>query len=182
MSIAPRLRKETRPAPAAHYIMKRLALILFLSCLSTVLYAQDQAPTLPHEAAHCLIAADQHWLDPQTLEAPELDMAFQLDTKTLLGDEYLYLIVYTTPARNQGRIFDIRIKQKHDYSIENSASFVLSPKGVEFPQPPAGGQWAQTQFANAVQRITERRKWYTDSMKNLRKPHNVQCESGLDKN
>ena len=111
--------------------MNRFALILFLSCLSTALCAQDQAPTLPHEAAHCLIAADQHWLDPQTLQAPELDLAFQLDTKTLLGDEYLYLIVYTTPARNQGKIFDIRIKQKHDYSIENSATFVSSAKGVE---------------------------------------------------
>lgn len=160
----------------------RLALILFLSTVSTALCAQDQAPTLPHEAAHCLIAGDHTWLDPETLAAPELDLAFQLDTKTLLGDEYLYLIVYTNPARNQGKIFDIRIKQHHDYSIENSASFVISPKGVDFPQPPAGGQWAQTQFANAVQRISEHRKWYTDSMKNLQKPHHVQCESGVDKN
>ena len=109
-------------------------------------------------------------------------MAFQHDTKTLLGDDYLYVVVYTTPARNQGRIFDIRIKQKHDYSIENQATFVNSAKGVNFPQPPAGGQWAQTQFATAIQGISERRKWYTDSMKNLRKPHHVQCESGLDKN
>jgi hypothetical protein len=164
-------------------MMNRFALILFLSCMSTALCAQDQAPTLPHEAAHCLVAGDRTWLDPETLEAPELNLAFQLDTKTLLGDEYLYLVIYTTPARNQGRIFDIRIKQHHEYSIENSASFVITAKGVDFPQPPTGGQWAQTQFATAVQNMYERRKWYTDAMKNLRKPlHHVVCESDLDKN
>ncbi len=163
-------------------MMNRFALILFLSCMSTALCAQDQAPTLPHEAAHCLIAADQNWLSPQILAAPELDLAFQHDTKTLLGDDYLYLVVFTTPARDQGKIFDIRIKQKHDYSIENQATFVNSAKGVNFSQPPEGGQWAQTQFATAIQQILERRRWYTDSMKNLRKPHNVRCESGLDKN
>jgi hypothetical protein len=187
LRFALQLRKEIRPPQAAHHIMNRFALTLFLSCMSTALCAQDQAPTLLHEAAHCLVAGnvtgDHTWLDPQTLEAPELALAFQLDTKTLLGDEYLYVIVFTSPARNEGRIFDIRIKQHHDYSIENRASFVNSAKGVDFPQPPAGGQWAQTQFATAVQRILERRKWYTDAMKNLQKPfRHVQCESGLDKN
>src|ERR1039457_1000597 len=104
--------------------MNRFALILFLAAMSTALCAQNQAPLLLHEAAHCLVAGGSSWLDPQTLAAPELDLGFQLDTKTLLGDEYLYVVVYTTPARNEGRIFDIRIKQKHTYSIENTASFV----------------------------------------------------------
>jgi hypothetical protein len=167
--------------------MNRLAPILFLASMSTALCAQNQAPTLLHEAAHCLVAGDvagnQKWLDAQTLEAPELHLGFQLDTKTLLGDEYLYVVVYTTPARNEGKIFDIRIKAHHEYSIENTASFVSSAKGVDFPQPPAGGQWAQTQFSAAVQRIMERRKWYTDPMKYLRKPSNrIHCESGVEKN
>jgi hypothetical protein len=162
-------------------IMKRIALILFLVSMVTALCAQNQAPMLLHEAAHCLVAGDHVWLDAPTLEAPELHLAFQLDTKTLLGDEYLYVIVYTNPARNEGKIFDIRIKQHHAYSIENSATFVSSAKGVDFPQPPAGGQWAQTQFGTAVQRIKERRKWYTDPMKNLVKPFKrVECESGLE--
>jgi hypothetical protein len=167
--------------------MNRFALILVFASMSTALCAQNQAPTLPHEAAHCLVAGnvtgDHNWLDAQTLAAPELNLAFQLDTKTLLGDEYVYLVVFTTPTRNEGKIFDIRIKQKHSYSIENSASFVSSAKGVEFPQPPAGGQWAQTQFSAAVQKIIERRKWYTDPMKLLLKPSSrIQCESDLDKN
>src|SRR5208282_188971 len=160
--------------------MNRIALTLFLASLSTALCAQNQAPTLPHEAAHCLVSGDatggHAWLDAQTLAAPELNLGFQLDTKTLLGDEYLYLVVFTTPTRKEGKIFDIRIKQHHTYSIENSASFVSTAKGVDFPQPPAGGQWAQTQFSTAVQGILEHRKWYTDSMKYLLKPSkHIQC-------
>jgi hypothetical protein len=163
--------------------MNRFTLLLLLASMSTALFAQNQAPTLPHEATHCLVTGDHPWLDAETLAAPELHLAFQLDTKTLLGDEYLYLIIYTTPARNEGKIFDIRVKQHHEYSIENSATFVSSPKGVDFPVPPVGGQWAQTQFVTAVQRMNERHKWYADSMKLLLKPSkHVQCESYLDKN
>src|ERR1700687_258650 len=133
--------------------MNCLTLLLLLFSMSTVLCAQNQAPTLPHEAAHCLVTGEHNWLDAQTLEAPELSLAFQLDTKTLLGDEYLYVVVYTNPARNEGKIFDIRVKQHHVYSIENSARFVSSAKGVDFSEPPVGGQWAQTQFVTAVQQL-----------------------------
>ena len=161
--------------------MNRLTLILLLSSMSTALCAQNQAPTPLYEAAHCLVTGNHAWLDAQTLDAHELSLGFQLDTKTLLGDEYLYVIVYTTPARNEGKIFDIRVKEHHLYSIENSASFVSSAKGVEFPEPPVGGQWAQTQFVTAVQRISERRKWYSTPMKSLLKPSNkIQCESYLE--
>jgi hypothetical protein len=162
--------------------MKRLTLLLLLSSVSTTLCAQNQAPTLLYEAAHCLVQGDPSWLDAQTLQAPELNLGYQADTKTLLGDEYLYVIVYTAPHRNEGKIFDIRVKQRHVYSIENSASFVSTSKGVDFPQLPAGGQWAQTQFVTAVQEI-EHRKWYTANMKYLLKPSkHIQCESGVDKN
>jgi len=162
--------------------MSRLTLILFLLLASTALCAQNQAPLLLHEAAHCLVTGNHVWLDAQTLAAPELNLGFHLDTKTLLGDEYLYVVVYTTPARKEGKIFDIRIKPHHTFSIENSASFVSSAKGVDFPEPPAGGQWAQAQFVTAVQRIIEQRKWYADAMKLLLKPSHIQCESYLDTN
>jgi hypothetical protein len=162
--------------------MNRLALLLFLASVSTTLYAQNQPPTLVYEAAHCLVAGNQSWLDAQTLQAPDMNLGFHLDSKTLLGDEYMYLVVYTTPHfRNQGKIFDVRVKQHHTFSIENSASFVSSAKGVDFPEPPVGGQWAQAQFVTAIQEI-EHHKLYTASMKSLLKASkHIQCESAVDK-
>jgi hypothetical protein len=160
----------------------RLALLLFPIALGTALCAQSQPPTVLHEAAHCLVAGDRPWLDAQTLEAPELTLGYHLDTKTLLGDEYLYVIVYTAPLRNEGKIFDIRVKGHHGYSIENSARFVSSAKGIDFPEPPAGGQWAQTQYVSAIQEI-QSHKWYRAPMKALLKPSkSIQCESNVEPN
>src|ERR1700692_391366 len=136
---------------------KLLFLFLFATIAGAALRAQDQAPVILHEAAHCLVTDGHNWLDAETLQASELSLGYQLDTKTLLGDEYLYVIGYTTPRRNEGKIFDIRIKQKHVYSVENSARFVGTDKGVQFPDPPAGGQWSQTQYITAIDNI-ERHK------------------------
>lgn len=156
--------------------------LLALFSLSTALYAQNQAPVLVYEAAHCVVNSDRNWLDDQTLQLPELSVGFRHDSKTLLGDDYLYLVIYTAPSRKEGKIFDIRIKGKHSFSIENSAQFVISPKGVDFPQAPVGGQWEQNQFVNAIQQIGDK-KWYTASMKYLRKPSgHIQCEISVDKN
>src|ERR1700692_2696958 len=138
-------------------ITKLLFLFLFVAIAGAALRAQDQAPVILHEAAHCLVTDSHNWLDAETLQASELSLGYQLDTKTLLGDEYLYVIVYTNPRRNEGKIFDIRIKQKHVYSVENSARFIGTDKGVQLPDPPAGGQWALTQLLSAIENI-ERHK------------------------
>lgn len=161
---------------------RSLSLSLLLACLSLPLFAQNQPPALARDAAHCLVTDDSHsWLDSQTLSAPELNIALHEDTKTTLGDKYLYLVVYTNPQRNQGRIFDIRIKRHHTYSIENTATFASSPTGVTFSTPPIGGQWEQNQFIPAIQQIMKHRKWYAADMKYLRKPSkSIQCESTMD--
>ena len=162
--------------------MNRIALLLsLLACLSLPLCAQNQPPALAREVAHCLVTGSRNWLDPETLSAPELNIAFHEDSKTTLGDKYVYLIVFTDPHRNEGRIFDVRIKHHHVYSIENSATFVSSPKGVTFSTPPIGGQWEQNQFIPAVQRIEQHRKWYAADMKYLLKPSkSIQCETTMD--
>ena len=158
-----------------------LSFSLLLACLSLPLCAQNQPSALAREATHCLVTDSRTWLDPETLSAPELNIAFHEDTKTTLGDKYLYLVVYTDPQRKQGKIFDIRIKHHHAYSIENSATFISSPTGVTFSTPPMGGQWEQNQFSAAIQRIVQHRKWYTAEMKYLLKPSkSIHCESTVD--
>jgi hypothetical protein len=127
-----------------------------------------------------LVTDSRNWLDPQTLSAPELNLGFQADNKTSLGDEYLYVVVYTTPKRDEGKIFDIRVKPHHLYSIENDATFASTSTGITFSTPPLGGQWAQSQLIPAIQRIVHH-KWYTADMKYLRKPaKNVQCETSME--
>jgi hypothetical protein len=161
-----------------------LAFFLLLVSMSIPMWAQNQAPALLHEAAHCLVTDKHNWLDSQTLNAPELSLGYHPDAKTSLGDKYLYVVVYTTPRRNQGKIFDIRFKQqdhRHLFNIENSATFVSSKNGVEFPEPPLGGTWAQAQLAPAIQQMEQHRKWYTASLKYLVKPSDhIQCESYAD--
>jgi hypothetical protein len=163
-------------------IMKRFLALLFLLA-GSALYAQNQAPALLHDAAHCLVTDPHNFLDKQTLSARELNLGFQSDAKTSLGDKYLYVVVFTDPGRSHGTIFDVRLKQQghnHVYSVENSASFVYSAQGIEFPTPPVGGQWAQNQLIPAIQRIVHH-KFYTAEMKYLLKPaKNVECESNVE--
>lgn len=158
-----------------------VVLLLLLASVSAA--AQNMAPSMLHEAAHCLVTDKHAWLDAQTLKGHELNLGFHPDTKTAFGDKYLYVVVYTNAARNQGKIFDIRFKQqnhRHVYSIENSATFVSSSKGVEFSEPPQGGTWAETALVTAIEQI-EHHKWFTVEMKYLVKPSDhIQCESYAD--
>ena len=164
--------------------MKRyLNFFLFLIFVSIPVCAQSIPPVLLYEAAHCLVTDKHNWLDPQTLGARELSLGYHPDAKTMLGDKYLYVVVYTTPRRNEGKIFDIRFKDQnhqHIFSIENSATFISSKTGVEFSVPPMGGTWAQAQFTPVIQQIVHH-KWYTEPIKYLVKPStHIQCESYAD--
>ncbi len=157
-----------------------LQLSLLIVSLSLGVCAQSLPPSHVREAAHCLVTDPRNLLDAQTLSAPELNLGFHLDTKTVLGDQYLYLVIFTTPGRDQGKIFDVRIKSHHTYSIENSATFARSPKGITFSTPPLGGQWAQNQLVTAIQGM-EHHKPYAAEMKFLLKPSkSIHCESNMD--
>jgi hypothetical protein len=158
-----------------------LALLLLLTCVSAA--AQNTAPGQLHEAAHCLVTDKHVWLDAATLKGPELSLGYHPDPKTTLGDKYLYVVVYTNVRRTEGKIFDIRYKQedhRHVSRIENSARFVNSNDGVKFPEPPEGGEWAQTALVTAIEQIGHK-KWFAVQMKYLVKPtDHIQCESYAD--
>lgn len=163
------------------HMNKYFAFLLLMTCIGSTAYAQYNAPAPLFEAAHCLVTEKHAWLDLQ--KTKELSLGFRSDEKTMLGDKYLYVIVYTTPKRNEGRIFDIRIKKQDRqrvYNIENTATFVTTAKGVDFPQPPTGGTWAQNQLVTAIQQI-EHHKWYVASIGSLQKESkHVQCASTAD--
>jgi len=158
-----------------------LAILVVVGGLSLMAGAQNRPPGTVHEALQCLVTDTKSGLDSETLSAAEIDLGYKMDSKTALGDHYLYLVVYTTPKRDEGRIYDVRVKQHHVYSVENSATFVSTAKGITFPTPPVGGQWAQNQLIPALEKMVHH-KWYTVEMKYLRPgSKNVRCESALGK-
>jgi len=156
-----------------------LALLLLLASVSVPLVAQERAPVALFEAAQCLVNGKYVWVDVK--DQKELQLAYQADTKTFGGASYIYVIVFTSPKHDQGKIFDIRIKDHHTYSIENNAIFANTPKGITFPEPPLGGNWRQTQLTNSIQQILRRHKWYEAQVKALLKPNShIRCETNVE--
>lgn len=161
--------------------MKRyLSLCLLLSCLCPLLHAQDNPPTVLYEAAQCLATGKYEWVDATGLKT--LQLAYHTDNKTYNGEHYIYVIVFTNPARNQGKVFDIRIKDHHTYSVENNARFVLGPNGgITFTEPPLGGAWTLNQLTARVHDILRHHKWYEADVKRLLKPSDhLQCETTVE--
>jgi hypothetical protein len=119
------------------------------------------------------------WVDAQNVKT--LALGYQTDNKTFAGGKYLYVVVFNSPKRDGGKVFDIRIKDHHTYSIENNATFVSGPNGIAFTEPPLGGTWAQNQLTTAVQQILRHRKWYEAQVKYLLKPNNhMHCETSVE--
>jgi hypothetical protein len=119
--------------------------LLLLSCLSTTVCAQEQAPKLLREAAHCLTAKKQDcqdWLDLENSRATALSFGYMLDAKSYPGEKVLYVVVYTGPGRSEGVVFAIFLTQqggRRIFNIQNNARFVRSKYGIEgidFVEPP----------------------------------------------
>jgi hypothetical protein len=158
---------------------KCLALLLLSICLSTTLCAQEQAPKLLREAAHCL-AIKTH------SKATVLSLGYLVDTKSYPGEEVLYVVVYTGPGRSEGMVFTIVVRQqdrRRIFDIQNNAKFVRSKSGidgVDFVEPPLGGTWTQEHLAAAIKRI-ERHPRFVFRVRDLLTPSTAtQCESYAD--
>jgi hypothetical protein len=156
-----------------------LALLLLFASMPVVLHAQNRAPSALFEATQCLITEQHHWVNVQNVK--ELQLAYLADTRNFGGAKYLYVVVFTSPTRDRGSIFDIRIKDHKTYSIENNATFMNTPQGITFPQPPLGGTWTQNQLTTSLQQIFHRRKWFEAEVKYLIKPStHLHCEANVE--
>jgi hypothetical protein len=159
--------------------MNRYLALLLLLASSAAVCAQDKAPVPLFEAAQCLVNGKYLWVD--VTDKKELQFAYQSDAKTFGGTSYLYVIVFTSPKRDQGKIFDIKVKDHHTYSVENNAIFARTSKGITFPEPPLGGTWRQTQLTTTIQQILRRHKWYEAQVKVLLKPSSrLRCETNVE--
>jgi len=160
--------------------MKRsLALLILLAAIPAALCAQGRAPGPLFEATQCLITEQHHWVNVQNVS--DLQLAYLPDKKNFGGAKYLYVVVYTSPLRDRGNIFDVRIKGHRTYSIENNATFINTPKGITFPDPPLGGTWTQNQLTTALQQILRHHKWYSAQVSYLTKSAGrLHCEVNVE--
>ncbi len=160
--------------------MKRyLALLLLLPAMGVFVGAQDRAPVPLFEATQCILNGKYEWVNVK--DQKSIRLAYHADNKTFSGAKYLYVIVFSTPKRDRGKIFDIRLKDHRTYSIENNATFINTPEGITFPEPPLGGNWTQNQLTNSIQAILRHHKWYEVQVKTLLKPSShLQCETNIE--
>lgn len=161
-------------------MIRRIAFALLLALSAPVLFAQDRAPSELFEATQCLVTGKYEWVDAKDQKL--LYLAYRDDRKTFNGARYVYVIVFNDAKRNAGKIFDIRVKDSHYFSIENNAKFVIAPdKSISFPEPPLGGNWTQGQLQNSVEQILKKRHWYDAQVKLLLKPSpHLQCETVVE--
>jgi len=114
-----------------------LAFLLFITCLSHGIFAQEQAPKLLHDAAQCLVA--KAFLRPASL-----NLGSVIDTKSWPGEEVLYVVAYTSSGRSEGYVFTIFLTQQNHhqvFNIQNNAKFVRTkkvPDGVDFVEEALG--------------------------------------------
>jgi hypothetical protein len=163
---------------------KRLTLLLLLSCLGRTARAQEQAPRLLREAAHCLATTKQDWLDLENSKATALNLGYLVDTKSYPGKTVLYVVEYLGPGRSEGMVFTIFLTQedrRRVFDIQNNARFVSSGKAVDFVEPPLGGEWTQEHLVAAIKQI-ERRPKLVVHVKDLSTPSPAtQCRSYADR-
>jgi hypothetical protein len=142
---------------------KLAAIAILLSSLVRVGCSQDAAPALLQDAAHCLVA--KGFLPTTKAAATTLSLGFFLDTASYAPDTALYVVNYRAQHHADGWVFvlftDMHAGVRH-FNIQNNARFVLATResdGVDFVDPPLGGEWTQHHLAAAIKRIEHQRRY-----------------------
>lgn len=158
--------------------MRRIALLTLGWLLGLgALWAQDAPPSALFEATQCLATGKYAWLQLEGQKTVQL--AYRNDS--FEGVHYMYVVVFTTPKRDQGKVFDVRMDEEHSYAIENNAQWVVTDKGFTFVEPPLGGNWTTNQLSTRVQMILKRKKWYEAEVKRVLKPNaHLVCKTDVD--
>ena len=161
-------------------MIRRFLLAAFFFLSATALFSQDRAPSVLFEATQCLVTGKYEWVDPGDQKV--LQLAYRVDNKTFSGAHYLYVVVFNSNKRDSGKLFDVRVKDHHTYSIENNAKFsIAKDKTISFPEPPLGGNWTQGQMTSTMKQVMKHHKWYEAEVKQLQKPSpKLRCETVVE--
>jgi hypothetical protein len=156
---------------------------MLVGFFASTLHAQEHAPELLTASAHCLVIEKQDWLGLNESKAASVRLGYIVDAKSYPNEKHLFIVAYT--GSREGKLFDIKIETsgaKQRFTIENNATFVHSPKGVSFVDPPLGGVWTTEHLQAAVKRIELESKQFVLFTKDLRSPQaQTECHSYADK-
>ncbi len=144
--------------------MKNMHSLLFslslLCCISV--YAQDRPPDLLFGAAHCLASHNHVWGNSVVHRTLTLNLGYVLDTRSWPGQRVMYVVAYTNNERTTGLVFTARVDKRGGHQsirVANNARFVIRSvgedvvSGVDFVEPPLGGNWTVEHLASAIKQI-----------------------------
>lgn len=155
---------------------------LLLIFLSGALPAQEEAPRLLLQTAHCLATESQDWLGLAHQEPKDLELGFLSDPNSLPGDDLLYIVSYANPLHTEGTIFTVLVSGKDSrrvVDVRYKVRFQQAADGsqqVQLLDPPLGGIGSQDHMTAAVQKIGFQ-TFTIPVAELLRRNQSVQCES-----
>lgn len=145
----------------------RVLSVIVLCCASLACLGQQPPLALLH-AAQCLSA--KGFLPRLKTTAPSF--GFITDTNSYPGDTVLYVVEFGSRS-SEGWVFAVfqrTTRGREVFDVQNNARFVLTKtgnEGIDFVDPPLGGEWTQQQLIDAIKRI-EKQPRFKIALKDLR--------------
>jgi hypothetical protein len=130
------------------------ALIPFVLCAITA-EAQQPAPEVVLRASQCLQAKGFIESPPST---QNLLFGYFLDSISYPGKHVAYITQYTKPDRSQGFVYAVfySVHNGHTFfDIQNNARFIRRKNGIDFVDPPLGGEWTQQHLIEGIERAAK---------------------------
>jgi len=162
--------------------MTRWLAVCILMAVTATVEAQ-RAPKMLFEATHCLVTEKQDWLNLREVADMSLLLGYYVDRKSYPAEQYLYVVLYDSGAREGGLVFGLDVKQQKGarvFRVQNNARFKKLKGEVVFTDPPLGGTWTQEHLMQAINQI-EKASTFRLRVEDARRPiESVRCESYAD--
>jgi hypothetical protein len=118
--------------------------------------AQRPAPQVVLKALQCLQAKMVIESSPSP---PNLLVGYFLDSISYPGTDVAYITQYTKLDRSRGFVFTVVYAEqgaRTNFDIQNNARFIRRKNGINFVDPPLGGEWTQQHLIEGIEHAARR--------------------------
>ncbi len=118
--------------------------------------SQKPAPKLLLQATQCLQEKSFIESSPSTRH---LLFGYFLDSTSYPGDKVAYITQYTKLDRSQGFVYTVVYSDANgqlSFDIQNNARFIRRKSGIDFVDPPLGGDWTQQRLINGIEHASRK--------------------------
>ena len=126
------------------------SLVPFVLCAITA-EAQRPAPEVVLQASQCLQAKRFIESSPST---KNLLFGYFLDSISYPGKDVAYITQYTNPDRSRGFVYTVFYSDQNghtNFDIQNNDRFIRRKSGIDFVDPPLGGEWTQQRLIRGIE-------------------------------